>query len=182
MVVEIEQIFHHCSKAFLRSELWDPESWGTVDLPKRAVIARDARAAGGRPAGAGALLRPVLRRGPLPPGLTPRLRGSPRARTPRRPGAGDDLLDRATTAATCAAAAPVKDAWSAISASSSAAAEAEPFVGGQPVQQVVALGALLAHRQRHRDGVLLDGLVRGLAADARATAAISTLVVARNGR
>ena len=40
MVVEVEQVFHHCAKAFLRSKLWDPESWGTVDLPKRAVIAR----------------------------------------------------------------------------------------------------------------------------------------------
>ena len=40
MVVEVEQVFHHCAKAFLRSKLWDPESWGNVDLPKRAVIAR----------------------------------------------------------------------------------------------------------------------------------------------
>ena len=40
LVVEVEQVFHHCAKAFLRSKLWDPESWGTVDLPTRAVIAR----------------------------------------------------------------------------------------------------------------------------------------------
>ena len=40
MVVEVEQVFHHCAKAFLRSRLWDPESWGTPDLPTRAVIAR----------------------------------------------------------------------------------------------------------------------------------------------
>ena len=25
VVIEVEQVFHHCSKAFLRSALWDPE-------------------------------------------------------------------------------------------------------------------------------------------------------------
>jgi len=40
MVVDVEQVFHHCGKAFLRSQLWDPESWGGHDLPRRAVIAR----------------------------------------------------------------------------------------------------------------------------------------------
>src|SRR3954470_5430546 len=40
VVVEVEQVFHHCGKAFLRSQLWDPESWGAHDLPRRAVIAR----------------------------------------------------------------------------------------------------------------------------------------------
>ncbi|MFC7504664.1 pyridoxamine 5'-phosphate oxidase family protein [Nocardioides sp. GCM10030258] len=40
VVVEIETIFFHCAKAFLRSQLWQPESWnpdGTV--PRRAVLA-----------------------------------------------------------------------------------------------------------------------------------------------
>ena len=27
LVVEIEEIFHHCAKAFLRSQLWRPETW-----------------------------------------------------------------------------------------------------------------------------------------------------------
>lgn len=40
LVVEVEQVFHHCAKAFLRSRLWDPESWGGHDLPSRASIAR----------------------------------------------------------------------------------------------------------------------------------------------
>jgi predicted pyridoxine 5'-phosphate oxidase superfamily flavin-nucleotide-binding protein len=40
LVVEIEQVFHHCGKAFLRSRLWDPESWNEHGLPRRAVIAR----------------------------------------------------------------------------------------------------------------------------------------------
>jgi predicted pyridoxine 5'-phosphate oxidase superfamily flavin-nucleotide-binding protein len=40
LVVEVEQVFHHCGKAFLRSQLWDPASWGQHDLPTRAQIAR----------------------------------------------------------------------------------------------------------------------------------------------
>lgn len=40
LVVDVEQVFYHCSKAFLRSQLWDADSWGAPDLPRRAVIAR----------------------------------------------------------------------------------------------------------------------------------------------
>jgi PPOX class probable FMN-dependent enzyme len=40
LVVEIEQVFYHCSKAFLRSKLWDPASWGQAALPSRAVISQ----------------------------------------------------------------------------------------------------------------------------------------------
>jgi PPOX class probable FMN-dependent enzyme len=40
LVVEIEQVFYHCSKAFLRSKLWDPSSWGEVELPSRAMISQ----------------------------------------------------------------------------------------------------------------------------------------------
>ena len=40
LVVDIEQIFHHCPKAFLRSQLWDPATWGAHDVPRRAVIAK----------------------------------------------------------------------------------------------------------------------------------------------
>jgi PPOX class probable FMN-dependent enzyme len=39
VVVEVEQVFHHCGKAFLRSELWDPESWAPDAVPSRARIA-----------------------------------------------------------------------------------------------------------------------------------------------
>ena len=39
MVVEVEQVFHHCAKAFLRSELWDPTTWRPDDVPSRARIA-----------------------------------------------------------------------------------------------------------------------------------------------
>ena len=38
--VAVEQIFFHCSKAFLRSKLWDPESWAPDAVPSRAQIAK----------------------------------------------------------------------------------------------------------------------------------------------
>jgi PPOX class probable FMN-dependent enzyme len=38
--VAVEQIFFHCSKAFLRSHLWDPETWQPEAVPSRAVIAQ----------------------------------------------------------------------------------------------------------------------------------------------
>jgi PPOX class probable FMN-dependent enzyme len=38
IIVQIEQIFYHCSKAFLRSELWQPSSWNPSALPSRAQI------------------------------------------------------------------------------------------------------------------------------------------------
>lgn len=40
LVVEIEEIFHHCSKAFLRSKLWKPETWNPDAMPSRAKIAK----------------------------------------------------------------------------------------------------------------------------------------------
>ncbi len=39
--VAVEQIFFHCSKAFLRSSLWNPETWDPDALPSRAVIAKN---------------------------------------------------------------------------------------------------------------------------------------------
>ncbi len=41
MVVEVEQVFSHCAKAFLRSELWDPTTWRPDDVPSRARIAHE---------------------------------------------------------------------------------------------------------------------------------------------
>ncbi|MEI7055675.1 pyridoxamine 5'-phosphate oxidase family protein [Nocardioides sp. CCNWLW239] len=41
LVVDIDDIFFHCAKAFLRSGLWDPETWDPDHLPKRAVIAKE---------------------------------------------------------------------------------------------------------------------------------------------
>lgn len=39
MVVEVEQVFFHCAKAFLRSGLWEPGSWTPDVVPSRARIA-----------------------------------------------------------------------------------------------------------------------------------------------
>jgi len=40
LVVEVEEVFHHCSKAFLRSRLWDPATWQPEAVAPRPVIAR----------------------------------------------------------------------------------------------------------------------------------------------
>jgi uncharacterized protein len=40
VVVEIDEVFHHCSKAFLRSQLWRQETWDPGELPSRAHIAK----------------------------------------------------------------------------------------------------------------------------------------------
>jgi PPOX class probable FMN-dependent enzyme len=41
IVVEIEQIFYHCAKAFLRSELWRPETWQPDALPARPALSKE---------------------------------------------------------------------------------------------------------------------------------------------
>lgn len=42
LVVDIETIFFHCGKAFMRSRLWEPESWDPeAVVPRRAVIAQE---------------------------------------------------------------------------------------------------------------------------------------------
>jgi PPOX class probable FMN-dependent enzyme len=40
LLVDIEEIFHHCSKAFLRSKLWKPETWEPDAVPTRARISQ----------------------------------------------------------------------------------------------------------------------------------------------
>ena len=40
VVVDVEEVFFHCAKAFLRSGLWDPDTWAPhAVVPRRAVIA-----------------------------------------------------------------------------------------------------------------------------------------------
>jgi len=47
VVVEIEEIFFHCAKAFLRSGLWKPETWDPDGVvPRRAVLAHEAEPSG----------------------------------------------------------------------------------------------------------------------------------------
>ena len=42
LVVDIDEVFHHCAKAFMRSSLWDPETWDPeVRVPRRAVVAHE---------------------------------------------------------------------------------------------------------------------------------------------
>jgi len=43
IVVEIEQIFFHCPKAFLRSALWKPETWHPEILPSHATPVKDGQ-------------------------------------------------------------------------------------------------------------------------------------------
>ncbi len=47
IVVEIEELFFHCAKAFLRAGLWDPGTWDPeARVPRRAVIAAEVEPAG----------------------------------------------------------------------------------------------------------------------------------------
>jgi uncharacterized protein len=39
VLVHVDEVFYHCSKAFLRSELWRPESWQPDAVPSRTRIA-----------------------------------------------------------------------------------------------------------------------------------------------
>ena len=43
LVVEIEQIFFHCAKAFMRSELWQPETWRPERLPSHATLVKSVQ-------------------------------------------------------------------------------------------------------------------------------------------
>ncbi|QCW51535.1 pyridoxamine 5'-phosphate oxidase family protein [Nocardioides dongxiaopingii] len=47
LVVEVEDLFFHCGKAFLRSGLWKPETWDPEGVvPRRAVIAEQVEPTG----------------------------------------------------------------------------------------------------------------------------------------
>ncbi len=47
VVVDIDDIFFHCAKAFLRSGIWKPETWDPeAKVPRRAVIAREVEPSG----------------------------------------------------------------------------------------------------------------------------------------
>jgi len=43
LVVEIEQIFFHCAKAFMRASLWRPETWRPEALPSHAQIVKSVQ-------------------------------------------------------------------------------------------------------------------------------------------
>ncbi|WP_454194637.1 pyridoxamine 5'-phosphate oxidase family protein [Nocardia sp. Marseille-Q1738] len=41
--VDIEQIFFHCAKAFLRSHLWEPQQWPQDTLPSAACLVKEVQ-------------------------------------------------------------------------------------------------------------------------------------------
>jgi uncharacterized protein len=43
LLVEIEQIFFHCMKSFMRARLWEPKSWHPEAVPPHAVIAKSVQ-------------------------------------------------------------------------------------------------------------------------------------------
>ncbi|TDD13292.1 pyridoxamine 5'-phosphate oxidase family protein [Nonomuraea diastatica] len=43
LVVQIEQIFFHCAKAFLRAALWKPDTWHPDVLPSHARLVKDVQ-------------------------------------------------------------------------------------------------------------------------------------------
>ena len=44
LVVEADEVYLHCAKAFIRSELWDPSTWlPATELPSVTQIYRDHR-------------------------------------------------------------------------------------------------------------------------------------------
>lgn len=40
VVVDIDEVFFHCSKAFLRSKAWEPSAWNPDAVARRAVISQ----------------------------------------------------------------------------------------------------------------------------------------------
>jgi PPOX class probable FMN-dependent enzyme len=41
--IDIEEVFFHCAKAFMRSETWDPSTWNPTALPSVAQLAKAIR-------------------------------------------------------------------------------------------------------------------------------------------
>ena len=42
--IDVEEVFFHCAKAFLRSDAWKPESWDPTAVPSVAQIAKAIKA------------------------------------------------------------------------------------------------------------------------------------------
>jgi uncharacterized protein len=40
LLVEVEQIFFHCPKSFMRSQLWSPQTWRPDALPSHATLTK----------------------------------------------------------------------------------------------------------------------------------------------
>ncbi|GAA1958238.1 pyridoxamine 5'-phosphate oxidase family protein [Nocardioides panacihumi] len=64
LVVDVEEVFFHCAKAFLRSGLWQPETWAPdARVPRRAVIAKQVENAPGTIEELDAYYGPAYRKG-----------------------------------------------------------------------------------------------------------------------
>jgi hypothetical protein len=61
LVVEIDEVFHHCAKALMRSELWHPDTWRPDALPTRPPDSQGPRRSRREPGGTHRLLRRGLR-------------------------------------------------------------------------------------------------------------------------
>lgn len=47
VVVDVEEVFFHCAKAFLRAGLWEADTWApTARVPRRAVVAHEHEPSG----------------------------------------------------------------------------------------------------------------------------------------
>jgi len=46
LLVEIEQIFFHCMKAFMRSQLWEPHTWAPDAFPSHAELVKSIQPTG----------------------------------------------------------------------------------------------------------------------------------------
>jgi uncharacterized protein len=44
LVIEVEQVFSHCQKAFMRSKLWEPDQWPSIDeIPSVAALCKQTQ-------------------------------------------------------------------------------------------------------------------------------------------
>ena len=41
LLVNVDEVFFHCSKSFLRSEIWEPETWAPTQIPSRPCISKE---------------------------------------------------------------------------------------------------------------------------------------------
>jgi PPOX class probable FMN-dependent enzyme len=41
--IDVEEVFFHCAKAFLRSDAWDPSTWNPTAVPSVALLAKAVR-------------------------------------------------------------------------------------------------------------------------------------------
>jgi predicted pyridoxine 5'-phosphate oxidase superfamily flavin-nucleotide-binding protein len=41
--IDVEEVFFHCAKAFLRSDAWDPSTWNPTAVPSVAQLAKAIR-------------------------------------------------------------------------------------------------------------------------------------------